>query len=98
VRGFGFDAGQKLSRGDDELFFIAGEHERRLAGGERRVAQNFVAVPVKFDVLPDGESAQPEVVGDGFDSFHNTMFISYPSAVKRARKQHKGINAASRMS
>src|SRR5689334_14178567 len=72
VGGFGFDARQKLRRGDDELFVIAGEHDRRLAGGERRPAHDFVAAAVKFDVLPDGESAQPDVVGDGLDSFHNT--------------------------
>jgi hypothetical protein len=65
------EAGEKLIRAQDKLLSIVGEHDRRLAGGERRPPRDFIAAAAEIDLLADTELPQLQVIGGGNNLFHN---------------------------
>jgi hypothetical protein len=71
-----FHGGKKLSGTDLELFLAAAEHHGRLAGRQRRPAQNGTRLAAELDLLSDRKALQAQVVRKRIDPFHRWL-VSY---------------------
>ena len=65
--------GEKLVGADDKLLFLALQHQRRFAGGERRAALNLVRPAFERHLRPGLEWFQPQVILLCVDLFHGLV-------------------------
>jgi hypothetical protein len=69
-----FNSGEKLRRADDELLFVALQHDGSFAGSKGRPPLNGIGSSLKDDLLPGTVLFELQVIMLWIDLFHGRGF------------------------